>query len=153
MNNDNFDKTLKTQQDRKTVLVGGCFDLIHYGHIKFLEEAKKHGTKLVVLLESDETIQRLKGAQRPFHNQEQRKEMLESLRCVDEVIMMQSLEKDEEYMELIKKIQPDVIALTEGDPILHKKMRQTELVGAEAIVIPKVHAPSTTSLSKLAGLG
>ncbi len=72
----------------KKVLVGGCFDLLHFGHIKFLEEAKKSGDYLVVALESDENVRRTKGETRPIHTQEQRKAMLESLTCVDEVIML-----------------------------------------------------------------
>ena len=64
----------------KVVLVGGCFDLLHYGHIAFLKEAKKHGDYLIVLLESDENVRRLKGEGRPFHTQKQRKEMLASCR-------------------------------------------------------------------------
>ncbi len=133
----------------KTVLVGGCFDFIHVGHIDFLKKAKQHGDKLIVMLESDETIKRLKGEDRPFHTQQQRKEMLEELRTVDEVIMLPPLTTDEEYFETVKKIHPDVIALTEGDPLLEKKMKQTELVGAKVAVIPKTTTYSTTTLAKL----
>ncbi len=133
----------------KTVLVGGCFDLIHVGHITFLETAKQHGDKLVVMLESDETIQRLKGKDRPFHTQEQRKIMLEALRAVDEVLMLPPMDSDAAYMDVIKKIKPDIIALTEGDPILEKKMKQTERIGAQALVIPKTITHSTTTLAKL----
>ncbi len=139
-------------QTMKTVLVGGCFDFIHYGHIKFLEEAKKHGNKLIVMLESDETIKQLKGNDRPFHTQEQRKTMLESLRMVDEVILLYPHMTDVDYLETIKKIKPNSIALTEGDPILEKKLKQTESIGASAIIIPKVHTHSTSSLAKLAHL-
>ncbi|MBI3343244.1 adenylyltransferase/cytidyltransferase family protein, partial [Candidatus Gottesmanbacteria bacterium] len=60
----------------KKILVGGCFDLLHYGHIRFLEEAKKLGDHLVVALESDENVRRMKGEGRPIHTQAQRKEML-----------------------------------------------------------------------------
>jgi rfaE bifunctional protein nucleotidyltransferase chain/domain len=133
----------------KTVLVGGCFDFIHFGHVTFLDEAKKHGDKLIVMLESDETIKRLKGDDRPYHTQKQRKIMLESLRMVDEVLLLPPHMTDADYLETIKKIKPDSIALTEGDPILEKKLKQTETVGASAVVIPKVLTHSTSSLAKL----
>jgi len=133
----------------KTVLVGGCFDFIHFGHIDFFEKAKQHGDKLIVMLESDETIKRLKGEGRPFHTQEQRKKMLEAIRNIDEVIMLPPMEHDEDYFDTVKKIQPDIIALTEGDPILEKKMKQTELIGAKVVIIPKTITHSTTTLAKL----
>ena len=133
----------------KTVLVGGCFDLIHYGHVAFLKTAKQNGDTLVIMLESDETIQRIKGEGRPFHTQEQRKAMLEALRFVDEVIALPPMQTDEAYFEAIKKIHPDVIAFTEGDPIIDKKMKQAERVGASAVVIPKIKTHSTSTLAKL----
>ncbi|HCM82306.1 MAG: glycerol-3-phosphate cytidyltransferase TagD [Microgenomates group bacterium GW2011_GWC1_43_11] len=136
----------------KVVLVGGCFDLLHYGHIAFLKEAKKHGDYLIVLLESDENVRRLKGEGRPFHTQKQRKEMLESLSFVDEVRELPTIQGNEAYYDLIKKIRPSIIALTEGDPKLDHKMNQAEQVGAQAIIIPKIHTPSTSQLAKLLGL-
>lgn len=136
----------------KTVLVGGCFDFIHFGHIKFLEEAKKHGDKLIIMLEPDETIKKLKGDGRPFHSQEQRKKMLEALRMVDEVIILPPHMTDADYFAVVKKINPNSIALTEGDPILEKKLKQTELSGAKAIIIPKIPTHSTSALAKLLNL-
>lgn len=132
----------------KTVLVGGCFDLIHIGHIYFLEEAKKLGDTLIVLLESDETIKRLKGINRPIHTQEERKKMLQAIRFVDEIISIPPLKTDKEYFDLIDKIHPDIIAFTEGDPILSKKQQQAEWIGARAVVIPRIPNISTTSLAK-----
>ena len=132
----------------KTVLVGGCFDLIHIGHIYFLEEAKKLGDKLIVLLESDETIRRLKGEHRPVHTQEERKIMLLAIRYVDEVISLPPLKTDKEYFDFIKTVHPDTIALTEGDPILTKKLKQTELVGAEGVIIHRVPNRSSSILAK-----
>lgn len=132
----------------KKVLVGGCFDFIHIGHIYFLEEAKKLGDRLVVLLESDETIRRLKGKHRPIHTQRQRKKMLLAIKYVDEVISIPPLKTDKEYFDVIQNLHPDIIAFTEGDPILTKKMKQAELIGARAVVIPRIPNISSTSLAK-----
>jgi len=132
----------------KTVLVGGCFDLIHIGHIYFLEEAKKLGDRLVVLLESDETIRRIKGEHRPIHTQRQRRKMLLAIKYVDKVISIPSLKTDAEYFDVIQTIHPNIIAFTQGDPILTKKIKQAELVGARAVIIPKIPNRSSTSLAK-----
>ena len=142
---------LKKIQDKpeKIVLVGGCFDLLHYGHVSFLKEAKKLGNYLIVLLESDENVKMLKGEGRPFHTQAQRKEMLLSLACIDEVRELPSNTTNETYNTLIASIRPSVITLTEGDPKLELKTKQAELVGAGIVVIPKIHTPSTSQLAKL----
>ena len=131
------------------VLVGGCFDLIHYGHIVFLNKARSYGTRLVVALESDENVRRLKGANRPIHSQIQRKDMLKALSCVDEVIDLPVMKTDEEYGRLVARVRPAVIAVTGGDPLVEKKRKHAGSVGARLIVIPKVHTPSTSQLAKL----
>lgn len=134
------------------ILVGGCFDLLHFGHIKFLEEAKKLGGHLIVALESDENVRKMKGDARPIHTQEQRKIMLESLRFVDEVITLPPLNSDEDYAKLVAQVAPAVIAVTEGDPMENKKRSHASLVGASVVIIPKIHTPSTSQLTKLLGL-
>lgn len=136
----------------KKILVGGCFDLLHYGHIKFLEAAKKFGDNLIVALESDENVRHMKGDTRPIHTQEQRKAMLESVKFVDDIIMLPPLKTDEDYEALVKEVQPSIIAITEGDPMEEKKRSHAGLVGAEVIVIPKIHSPSTSQLAKLLDL-
>jgi rfaE bifunctional protein nucleotidyltransferase chain/domain len=98
------------------VLVGGCFDLLHKGHISFLKKAKKAGDKLVVLLESDEKIKKLKGESRPVQIQEVRAKALSGLGFVDEIIKLPFMDSDKDYDELVKKIKPDIIAVTEGYP-------------------------------------
>ena len=89
----------------KIVFTNGCFDILHRGHIEYLKKSKVLGDRLVVGLNSDKSIKRLKGPSRPINNQEDRKAILESLECVDEVIIF---DEDTPY-ELIKRVKPDVI--------------------------------------------
>jgi len=139
-------------ENKVVVLAGGCFDLLHFGHISFLKKAKTYGNYLLVVLESDENVRRVKGDTRPIHTQRQRKEMLETLRCVDEVIELPPMRSDTDYFEMMHKIKPDVIAFTEGDPILDKKMEQGKQIGAKVVIIEKIHTPSTSQLAKLLDL-
>ncbi len=141
-----------SMKKNRIILVGGCFDLLHYGHVQFLKEAKAHGDYLVVALESDENVRKMKGEQRPIHTQEQRKEMLEAISVVDEVISLPPMTTDEEYAELVKRIKPHSIAVTEGDPIIDKKKQHADAVGAQLVIIPKIPTPSTSQLAKLLGL-
>lgn len=140
------------QPQRKIVLVGGCFDILHFGHISFLKAAKQLGNYLIILLESDENVKRLKGEGRPFHTQIQRKEMLEALSFVDEVRLLPPMVENETYYTLIQSIKPSVIAYTEGDPKVEHKTKQAEQIGAKAVIIPKIRTPSTSQLAKLLNL-
>lgn len=133
----------------KKVLVGGCFDLLHFGHISFLKQAKALGDQLIVALESDENAARMKGPTRPIHSQKQRKEMLLALSCVDEVILLPPMNTDQDYLNLVKTVAPSVIAITQGDPIKEKKQQHAQQVNATLVEIPKVHTPSTSQLAKL----
>lgn len=141
-----------TNPVNKVVLVGGCFDLLHYGHISFLKQAKALGDRLVVALESDENVRRMKGPNRPIHTQNQRKQMLEALSVVSEIISLPPMSTDQEYFDLVTKIKPHIIAVTSGDSILDKKQKQANQVGAKLVVIPRVYTPSTSQLAKLLGL-
>jgi FAD synthetase len=134
---------------QKIVLVGGCFDILHIGHITFLEKAKKAGDYLIVLLESDQAIQKLKGKNRPINSQADRAKILSSLKVVDKVIALPVM-KDLDYDELVKKIKPAVIATTSGDSGIHHKKRAAKLVGAKVKVVTKnIKDQSTTNLVKL----
>lgn len=131
------------------VLVGGCFDILHYGHIHFLKKAKSLGDYLVVALESDKNIKKLKGASRPIHDQNKRREILESLSFVDEVITLKDEMNDADYLELVNQIRPQIIAVTAGDPILEKKQAHARTVLAQVVEIPKIEIASTTQIAKL----
>jgi len=128
--------------ESKIIFTNGCFDILHRGHIKYLERSKKLGDKLIVGLNSDASIKRLKGESRPINNEEDRKTLLESLKYVDEVIIF---DEDTPY-ELIKKIKPDII--TKGGDYTPETIVGNDL--AEVIVLPYVKDYSTTNIvSKL----
>ncbi len=94
----------------KTVLTSGAFDLIHYGHIRLLEEAKRLGgpdARLVVIVARDETIQRLKGRP-PVIPEDQRRAVVEALKVVDEAVLGY---RDLDMATVIDRVQPDVIAV------------------------------------------
>ncbi|MBI5621061.1 adenylyltransferase/cytidyltransferase family protein [Candidatus Gottesmanbacteria bacterium] len=148
LQNESLNKNSKV----RLVLVGGCFDLLHYGHIRFLEDAKKLGDRLVVALESDENVRRKKGDSRPIHTQAQRKAMLEALSCVDEVIALPTMSSHQDYFDLVVRIGPSIIAITQCDPVEANKRMQAAKIGAKLVVIPKVPTPSTSQLAKLLGL-
>jgi rfaE bifunctional protein nucleotidyltransferase chain/domain len=131
------------------VLVGGVFDILHYGHISFLKKAKSLGNYLIVAIESDENVKRLKGDGRPIHSQTQRKEILESLKFVDEVIILKDKMTDDDYVEMVKKVHPAIIATTKNDPIAEKKLAQAKSVGARFVEIPKFRSHSTSMIVKL----
>lgn len=137
---------------KKKVLVGGCFDVIHYGHVHFLKKAKALGDTLIVALESDANIKKLKGDGRPIHTQEQRKEMLLSLNFVDEVIILKDEMKDSDYLDLVKEVKPAIIAVTTEDFMLDKKRDHASKIGAKVIEIPKIDVASTTKIAKLLGI-
>jgi FAD synthetase len=94
----------------KTVLTSGAFDLIHYGHIRLLEEAKRLGgpdARLVVIIARDETIRRLKG-KRPTFPEDQRRALIEAMEVVDEALLGY---EDLDMATVIEKVKPDIIAV------------------------------------------
>ena len=141
---------MKVKSKDKIVLVGGCFDILHLGHVIFLEKAKRLGDKLVVLLESDENIKKNKGNNRPVNNQENRAKMLMSLKAVSKVIKLPEMKTDEEYLALIKKIKPSVIAITGGDKRIFQKKEQAKMVGAKLVkVIKQIPYQSTSRIVEI----
>lgn len=91
--------------NRVTVFTTGCYDVIHAGHVRHLEESRAMGTRLIVGLNSDASIKRLKGEERPFNPQDQRAKVLQSLRFVDEVRIFDG----DDAMDVIRSLKPDVI--------------------------------------------
>lgn len=136
--------TLKSN-GKKIVLTGGCFDILHIGHITLLENAKKEGDILMVMLESDESIKAKKGINRPIHSQEQRAHMLSALQFVDYVILLPSSLSDRGYDTVVKDTQPDIIATTFGDPYAFHKERQARETGSEVVFVNKLEKDISTT--------
>ncbi|HVP80551.1 MAG TPA: adenylyltransferase/cytidyltransferase family protein [Thermodesulfobacteriota bacterium] len=146
-------ETFLPKEDKgRIVLAGGCFDILHIGHVRFLSEAKKMGDYLVILLENDEKVKKLKGKNRPIFTQEIRAEMLSALICVDLVVALPMMENDSDYLKLVMKIKPHIIAVTENDPHMEKKKLQAEIVGGEMRAIPFVKTLSSSALAKIVGV-
>ena len=137
------------RQGKKIVICGGVFDIIHLGHIKFLEEAGKQGDILFLLVESDKKVKETKGNDRPVNNQELRVINLSLLKNVSFVIPLPFFETNNEYDQLVVQIKPDIIATTNPDPFLFHKERQAKMIGAKVVeVINLIPNISTTEILK-----
>jgi D-beta-D-heptose 7-phosphate kinase/D-beta-D-heptose 1-phosphate adenosyltransferase len=130
---------LKNQiyKNQKWVFANGCYDILHPGHLSTLQQAKQKGDKLIVALNSDESIKRLKGSDRPIHNLRERSQLIAALECVDFVI---SFEEDTPY-NLVKSIRPNVLA--KGGDWLPHQLAGHDLV--EEVFIAKTIDGNSTS--------
>ena len=124
----------------KVIFTNGCFDVLHRGHIEYLKKSKELGDYLIVGINSDRSVKKLKGEDRPLYNQWDRKFFLEELRCVDEVIIFD----EDTPVELIKKIKPDI--LTKGGDNVIENVPGHDLV--KTIILPFVDGYGTSKLLK-----
>tara|TARA_E500000331_G_scaffold274238_1_gene266372 strand:- start:295 stop:687 length:393 start_codon:yes stop_codon:yes gene_type:complete len=124
----------------KTVFTNGCFDIVHRGHLELLEYCKNIGDRVVVGLNSDKSVKKIKGPDRPINNERDRKFLLESLTFVDKVYIFD----EETPIELIKQVKPDII-VKGGDYSIE------EVVGhklAKVLIFKIVNGYSTTKIVK-----
>lgn len=136
-------------EKKRIVLTGGCFDILHLGHVEYLEKARAKGDYLVVLLESDQKIRQLKGKGRPIHNVQARAKILSALETVDLVVILPDITRNEMYDNISKVINPYIIATSENDQNLHHKQRIARMVGAKLKVVNKeIKGLSSTKLIK-----
>lgn len=136
-----------TQQQKRVVLAGGCFDVLHIGHVQFLQKARDQGDVLCVMIEADETITAAKGPNRPINTQQDRATMLAALKTVDYVITLPPGMTDEAYDTLVFAIKPAIIATTKGDAYRTHKERQAMAIGAQVVdVVEQVENQSTTRI-------
>lgn len=130
---------------RKVVFTNGCFDILHRGHVSYLNEAKSQGDLLVVGLNSDSSVKRLKGKSRPINTEQDRKYVLENLKCIDFVFIF---EEDTPY-DLIKKIRPDI--LVKGGDWKPEDIVGSDIVlkdGGEVRSLQFIDGLSTTNIIK-----
>lgn len=141
---DKLEKILKTNT-KKIVFTNGCFDIFHVGHLRYLRESAKQGDMLIVGVNSDASVKRLKGNNRPIVNEQERAELLASLSFVTYVVIF---DEDTPY-EIIKRIKPDII--TKGgdynpDTVVGKDI--VEAKGGKVIICPLEKNKSTTNIIK-----
>lgn len=129
------------------VFSNGCFDVLHVGHLHTLQEAKRLGDKLVVGINSDASVKRLKGQDRPINGEQNRAELLSALSIVDAVVIFE----EDSPIEVIRIIQPDVL-VKGGDWPLDKIVGKDiiEARGGKVISVPfKVNDSSTEIINKI----
>lgn len=125
----------------KTVMTYGTYDIFHYGHVRLLERARALGDRLVVVLSTDEYIEESKG-QKPFFNYAERKTVLESLKCVDKVVVGRNFHDREKYIDEF-----DVDAFAIGDDWKGKfDFLQEE--GVEVVYLPRTPEISSSKIKK-----
>ena len=124
----------------KKIFTNGCFDILHTGHITLLEYSKSLGDYLIVGLNSDRSVKKLKGQNRPINNEKDRKRMLESIKFVDEVIIF----NEDTPLETIKKIKPNII-VKGGD---YTKELVVGYGLAEVVIFKYMNGYSTTNIIK-----
>lgn len=130
-------------QGKKIVTTNGCFDLLHVGHIRYLKAARELGDVLIVGLNSDASVRKLKGPERPVNSEDDRAEILASLDCVDYVSIFDENTAD----EFLKLIKPNIY-VKGGDyaPRDLPEAPTAESLGCEIRILQHVPGKSTTSL-------
>jgi rfaE bifunctional protein nucleotidyltransferase chain/domain len=138
-----LDKFLRENPSRKIVFTNGCFDILHRGHVTYLNEAKKLGDLLVVGLNSDSSVKRLKGLDRPINSEEDRSFVLGQLKAVDFVEIF----SEDTPLNLILKIKPQIL-VKGGDWKIDQIVGAREVIswGGEVYSLNFVDGYSTTSI-------
>jgi rfaE bifunctional protein nucleotidyltransferase chain/domain len=128
---------------KRLVFTNGCFDILHVGHIRYLQSARELGDALVVAINSDRSVRELKGAGRPVMNEEERAEMLMALSAVDYVMVFDDISP----RKLIAQVMPDIL-VKGGDYQLNEihGREEVEAAGGRVISLPFVEGASTSSI-------
>ncbi len=125
------------------VFTNGCFDILHRGHVEYLAQARGLGDILIIGLNSDASVRRIKGPQRPILPQEDRALMLAALECVDRITLFEQ----DTPLELIREILPDLLVKGgdyKPDEVVGK--REVEAGGGRVVILPLIAGKSTTRI-------
>ena len=140
---DSLKKTVENlkNQNKKIVTTNGVFDILHIGHMRYLQEAKKLGDILIAAVNSDSSTKKIKGPKRPLNNENDRAEAFSALECVDYVIIF----NEENPMKILGIIKPN-IHVKGGDYDINRIIEKdiVEKNNGKVVLIPKVKGYSTT---------
>jgi rfaE bifunctional protein nucleotidyltransferase chain/domain len=128
---------------RRIVFTNGVFDLLHPGHVRYLQEARALGDLLIVGLNADESVRRNKGPGRPITSQDERAEVLAALASVDAVVVF----PEDTPADIIRRVQPDILVKGAGWPADQIVGRDTvEARGGRVVLVPVEQGYSTSSI-------
>jgi len=131
------------QQGKKIVFTNGCFDILHAGHVDIFQQARNLGGALVVAVNSDISIKKIKGEKRPVVPQGQRMQVLAALEAIDYVVIFD----EENPFKIIKEIQPDILVKGGDWPVETIVGRElVEKKGGKVLSIPLMEGISTTNI-------
>jgi rfaE bifunctional protein nucleotidyltransferase chain/domain len=134
-------------EGRRLVFTNGCFDLLHVGHVRYLQAAQALGDALVIAVNGDESVRALKGPTRPINNERDRSEVLAALACVDYLVLFNTTR----VTELVRAIRPHIYV--KGGDYRIESLDSGERaalveIGAEIHILPLIPGKSTTALIK-----
>ncbi len=143
---DNLQDVRKNHSHQKVALTSGTFDLLHVGHLNYLQKVKEHGDVVVVLLSGDQRVKSRKGPKRPIINEGERARILDNLKIVDYVFIdpskMSPDETDPIHAEILQKLNPDFYVTDGPDPRFYDLMDKSKF-----IILDRLNPePSTTSI-------
>ena len=135
---------------KRLVVTNGCFDILHRGHVAYLEAARNEGDVLLIGLNADASVRELKGPNRPVNSEEDRAAVLAGLQSVDAVCIF----REPTAMRFLEALQPDIYAKGGDytlDTINQDERRLVERMGGKVVVLPGVPGRSTTALLERIG--
>lgn len=134
------------QQEQSLVLATGVFDVLHKEHINFLRKAKQAGDVLLVAIETDERVRLLKGSKRPINREQKRLTQLRNLGLAKAVFLLpQNFDDGQEHRTFMRKVQPDILAVSSHTPHLKEKQAVMQAVGGKLKVVHQYNPEVSTS--------
>lgn len=143
----------KLFEEHEVAIITGSFDVLHLGHLRFFSQVKSHiknGTKLLVLILSDQEIKRRKGTKRPIFSQAERAEALSYIDTIDYILEWKL--RWEDLREFVKEMKPHYLAVVKGDPGIENKREIINCYGGELIEVNKVDDFSSSDIINKLGL-